>query len=115
MIEKLYKWQKTFLVILAILTALANLSLSKRLFAFLVDAIFGVAINILLFVVIFTIGNWTYGKFKKEEIIVDKVQEKKTQLVNKKSKKDIYEDDKKENTVLVLFVILLIIFFAIIS
>jgi len=67
MVEKLYKWQKKFLVALAILTALANLnSLDKGLFAFLIDATFGVAINVLLFAVIFAIGNWIYGKIKKD-------------------------------------------------
>jgi len=67
MVEKLYKWQKKFLVALAILTALANLnSLDKGLFAFLIDATFGVAINVLLFAVIFSIGNWIYGKIKKD-------------------------------------------------
>jgi len=65
MIKKLYKWQKTFLVILAILTALANFSLDKRMFAFLINATLGVAINVLVFVVIFMVGNWTYRTTKE--------------------------------------------------
>lgn len=58
--------RKTFIKIIAGLTIIANTPslINKGLLAFLIDATFGTAINVLLLVVVFKVWDWITNQVK---------------------------------------------------
>ncbi len=67
--KKLYRWQKTVIWVIGILTIVAVTynDMGKELnIGYFLDIVIGVGLNILILWLLFVIGNWIYKKYSQK-------------------------------------------------